>query len=156
MSLMRYDAKDEGDTCDYPQRESLVQIVIGIFIVLHGLVHLLYFAFSRRLIEVPMAGWPEGSWLFSHFLGDLTTRSLASVLFLLAMGLYVVSGASILLRANWWNPMLVSAALFSSAVVILFWDGKVQQMPEKGFVGLLINVVILAAVFFFRDSLFAF
>ncbi len=133
-----------------------MQIVIGIFMILHGLVHLLYFAFSQRRIAVPMASWPEGSWLFSHFLGDHMTRSLASVFFLVAMGLYVVSGAGILLGTSWWTALLVIAAMFSSAVVVLFWDGKMQQMPEKGFVGVLINIAILAAVFFLRDSLFTF
>jgi hypothetical protein len=126
----------------------MVSVLIGVFIVLHGLVHLFYFALSRRLFELdrPIVGWPEQSWALSNLLGDSTTRAIASVLYVLATILFVAGGAAILLHANWWNPILVGAAIFSSAITIVFWDGKMQQLPEKGFVGLLINVVILAAV----------
>jgi hypothetical protein len=127
----------------------MANIFIGIFIVLHGLVHLFYFAVSRRLFELdhPIVGWPEGSWVFSAFLGESTTRSLASLLYILATVILAMSGVSLLFHATWWKPFLVGAAVFSSAIVILFWDGKMQQLPEKGFVGLLINIVLIAGVF---------
>jgi hypothetical protein len=124
-------------------------LVISIFVVLHGLVHLFYFALSRGLVELPtpIVGWPERSWVFSNLVDASATRSLASVLYVVATIMFVLSGAGILIRANWWTPMLVGAAVFSSALTILFWDGKMQQMPEKGFVGLLINLVLLAGVY---------
>lgn len=67
-------------------------IITGIFLVLHGLVHLLYFGQSRRLFELrPKMVWPDGSWAFSKLVGDTrsspvdeTTRLLASVALVLA------------------------------------------------------------------------
>jgi NADH:ubiquinone oxidoreductase subunit K len=130
-------------------------ILFGIFLVLHGLVHLLYFAVSRSLVDINLAGWPERSWAFSHLLGTSSTRALASALYVLATILFVVSGVGVLFRANWWNPLLVVTALFSSATFILFWDGTTQQLPGKGFVGLLLNVLILGAVFLINASVIA-
>ncbi|MBZ0303430.1 MAG: hypothetical protein K8J31_27050 [Anaerolineae bacterium] len=127
----------------------MARILIGVFLILHGLVHLLYFALSRKLVTLdrPIADWPLRSWVFANLLSESTTRLVASGLYLLATVLFVISGLSILLRADWWNPFVVGAGVFSSVVVFLFWDGKFQQMPDKGFVGVLINLVILAAAF---------
>jgi hypothetical protein len=119
------------------------------FIVLHGLVHVLYFGLSQGYftLDTPIGGWPERSWALAGLLTPPATRAVASTLYLLATALFVVSGAAIIVRANWWSAMLVGAALFSSAVVVLFWDGKMRQLPDKGFVGVLINVVVLAVVY---------
>ena len=49
----------------------MLAIIMGIFFVLHGLVHLLYAGQSRRLFELrPKMVWPDGSWAFSQLLGD--------------------------------------------------------------------------------------
>ena len=121
--------------------------LLGGFIILHGLVHLLYFALSRKLfnLNTPLVGWPERSWLFSSFFRDSTTCAIANVLYALATVLFVVSGIGILIQATWWGLLLVSAVLISSATIIIFWDGKLQRLPDKGFIGVLINVVILGA-----------
>jgi hypothetical protein len=43
---------------------------LGIFLVLHGLVHLLYFGQSARYFELkPGMTWPDGAWAFSRLLG---------------------------------------------------------------------------------------
>ncbi len=71
---------------------------------------------------------------------------LASISCLLAAIGFVVGGAGILLRQGWWHPVVVGSAAFSALIIILFWDGKMQKMDDKGFVGLLINIVILVGV----------
>ncbi|MBZ0298030.1 MAG: hypothetical protein K8L99_36085 [Anaerolineae bacterium] len=136
----------------------MIRILIGVFIILHGLVHLLYFGLSRKLFELdtPLVGWPERSWLFSSFLGESATRSFASALYMLATALFVISGAGILLRTNWWTPVLVSATIFASAITIFFWDGKLLRLPDKGFIGILINIVILVGLFLIERYSIAF
>ena len=40
----------------------MLNIVIGVFIILHGLVHMLYFGQSRKFFELqPGMTWPDGS-----------------------------------------------------------------------------------------------
>jgi len=125
----------------------LVRFLVGIFIVVHGLVHLLYCGQSWRLFELqPQMVWPDGSWAFSKLLGEKKTRILASVSCILAAIGFAAGGAGILLRQVWWHPVVVGSAAFSSLIIILFWDGKMKKLDDKGFVGLLINAVILAAV----------
>jgi hypothetical protein len=121
--------------------------LIGIFIILHGLVHLWYFTLSRRLVEFkPEMGWSGRSWILTNPLGDSTTRTLAGALYVLAAIIFAISGIGILIHTEWWRPVLTSAAVFSSAVIILFWDGGLQRIVEKGLLGLFINVMILVAL----------
>ena len=125
----------------------MLQFIFGGFIVLHGLVHLLYAGQSARRFELkPGMVWPDGSWAFSRLLGDEATRNLAGIaLILAAMGL-VVGGIGILVSQAWWRPAVVGAAALSSVVYVLFWNGRTQNLDGQGMVGLLIDIAILVAV----------
>ena len=90
--------------------------------------------------------WPDGSWAFSKLLGDDVTRWLASVFCVLAAIGFVAGGIGIVLGQAWWRPVVVASAAFSAAIFILFWDGKVQKLAEKGGIAVLINLAILVSV----------
>ena len=120
---------------------------LGIFFILHGLVHLLYFGQSARYFELkPGMVWPDGSWAFSKLLGDEAARNLASVALVLAAIGYVAGGIGILMGQPWWRPVVVGAAAFSSVIYILFWNGRMQNLDGQGAVGLLIDLAILVAL----------
>ena len=126
-------------------------IVFGIFIVLHGLVHLLYFGQSARLFELqPGMVWPDGAWAFSKLLGIETTRLLTNILLILAALVFVAAGIGLSTKQNWWQPMILGAATFSTLIYLLLWDVSLQNLPDKGGVGILINLAVLAVVFIFR------
>ena len=99
-----------------------MRFVFGIFIVLHGLVHLLYFGQSARYFELkPGMVWPDGgSWTFSKLLGNEAARNLASILLILAALGFIVGGAGLLVNQAWWRPVVVSGAAFSLLVYITF------------------------------------
>jgi hypothetical protein len=129
----------------------MIRIFIGIFIVLHGLVHLWYVALSQRLIEFqPEMGWSGESWIFTPLLGDATTRSLAAVLCVLATIGFVAGGIGIFVQQEWWRSVVVASAILSTAIVLLFWDGAMQRLVEKGLIALLINIAVLLAVLVLR------
>jgi hypothetical protein len=129
----------------------VIRILIVVFFVLHGMVHLLYLGQSRRLFELqPGMVWPEGSWAFSALLGDEATRWLGAILCGLAAIGFAASGAGLLIKQAWWRPVVAGAAVFSSVVYILLWDGKMQKLDNQGWIGILINIVILVAVLILR------
>jgi hypothetical protein len=135
----------------------MMRFIVGVFIVLHSLVHLLYFSQSQRLFELrPEMVWPDGSWAFSRLFGDETTRLLASISCVLAAIGFVAGGIGILFVQVWWRPVVVGAAAFSSIVFVLFWDGKMQKLDAQGGVGILINIAILAIVLILQWSDFEF
>lgn len=124
---------------------------MGVFLVLHGLVHLLYFGQSSRFFELqPGMVWPDGSWAFSRFVSEAVVRNLASISLVLAAVGFAAAGAGVFLEKGWWQPVAVGSAVFSSVVYILFWDGMIQNLDNKGGVGILINLAVLAALLVFR------
>ena len=129
----------------------MLTTIFGIFIVLHGLVHLLYFGQSARFFDLqPGMLWPDGSWIFSRLLGDGTARNLASVMLVLTAIGFFIGGAGLLFRQEWWRPLITGTAVFSTIIFILFWDGIAQSLDNKGGVGILINIAILVIVFILK------
>ena len=125
--------------------------MLGVFFVLHGLVHLLYFGQSRRLFELkPGLVWPEGSWALSGLLGNETTRSLGSIVCVVAALGFAAAGIALLFGQAWWRPAVVGAAAFSSLIFVLLWNGTMQRLDEQGAVAVLINTAILVAVLVVR------
>jgi hypothetical protein len=49
-------------------------------------------------------------------------------------------------RTGWWPSALLGSAIFSSALVLLYWDGSLERIVQKGLIALLINAGIIAAL----------
>ena len=135
----------------------MLRVIVGLFMVLHGLVHLLYAAQSWRLFELqPGMIWPDGSLAFSRVLGDAAARGVASVACTLAALGFVVGGAAIFGGQTWWRQAVVPAAGFSAAIFIVFWNGGLQKLADQGLIAILINLAILLAVLVMRWPEFGF
>lgn len=129
----------------------MLRTLLGIFILLHGLVHLWYVVLSQRLVtNLPNVGWTGKSWVFTNLLGDAATRSLISVLYILATIGFLVGGMGVLARTEWWRTALLLSAGLSAATILLFWDGETALLVEKGFLGFLISIAVLAAILLFN------
>jgi hypothetical protein len=125
--------------------------LMGIFFVLHGLVHLLYAGQSLRFFELrPGMTWPDGSWAFLKLLGNETTRMLATILLALAALGFLAGGLGLFIYQDWWRSVTLAAVVISSLIFIFFWDGRFQAMADQGGVGLLINLAILVLVLFLK------
>ena len=125
----------------------MLQIIVGVVLLLHGVVHLLYAGQSARLFELQSGlGWPNGAWTFGRLLGDNATRTLASVSYVVAAIGLAAAGIALLGSQAWWRPAAVAALAFSAVIIILFWNGRTQGMAAQGGIGLLIDLAILLAV----------
>ncbi len=121
-----------------------MNIAVGIFLILHGLVHLLYLGQSMKWYELGKGmTWPENSWVFSRLFGNQATRLIASTSCVTAALVFVVGGVLVLTKQPTWLWITVGAAVFSSLLVILMWDSKMKDLPNKGLFAILINAAIL-------------
>ena len=124
-----------------------MNVVFGIFVALHGVVHFLYFGHAARYFELkPGLTWPEGSWVFSHWLGGGGVRFLVSMLLVLAGFGFIASGVGIFTSQAWWRPVIIAIAVLSSLIFLLSWNGRMQNLDGQGLVGVLINVLLLVLV----------
>lgn len=98
--------------------EVLVRIVLGVLLVAHGLVHLLWFAPSDE------QAWPfrlDRAWLLPE-----ATRKPVAVVLIAA----IVAGFALLGLAVWgvpglssvWPILAIGASVASLAALVLFWD----------------------------------
>jgi hypothetical protein len=122
----------------------MLRFLVGIFVILHGLVHLWYVVLSQRLVEFQAEmGWTGRSWLLTGLIGDSSARLLASVVYALAAVAFIGSGIGLFTEGDWWRPIMVGSAIFSAAVVLVFWDGSAGLLVQKGLIGLLIDLGII-------------
>jgi hypothetical protein len=123
--------------------------LFGVIIILHGLIHLLYYGQSIRLFELKSGlSWPVPSWAFSKLLGDRWTRILAGMLCVLPAVSLVASGIGVFIDISWWDKLIAGSATLSILLFILFWDGNMSKLNEKGGIGVLINLGILCFTHF--------
>ena len=128
----------------------MLGIIVGVFFILHGLVHLLYSGQSARLFELQHGMvWPDGSWAFSKHLGVQMTRRLAGISCFLAAVCFVMAGIAVFLETSWWQAMVIGSATISAIIFVLFWDKRTEKLHDKGGIGILINLAILVALVVF-------
>jgi len=129
----------------------MARIIVAVFLVLHGLVHLLYMGQSARLFELqPGLTWPSGSWLLSKFLADGAARLVADVSCVLAALGFGVAAVGLILDQTWWRPTVAATAVFSALLYVLFWNGQLQRLDQQGAVAILINAAILVIALLLR------
>ncbi|MGD8634073.1 MAG: hypothetical protein PVF85_10915 [Anaerolineales bacterium] len=125
----------------------MIQLVFGIFIILHGLVHMWYVTLSQRWVAFqPEMGWTGNSWLFTGLLGDASSRVLATVIYTLTSVAFLIGGFGVFARTDWWSTVIIGAAIASSLGILFFWDGSPGMLVQKGLLGLIINIVIIALI----------
>lgn len=135
----------------------MLRFLFGLFIILHGLVHLWYFTLSQGLVEFkPEVGSTGRSWLIAGLLGDSTTWLLGSILLVLSVIAFVISGIAVFARAAWWWPVLLGSAVFSSVSLLLFWDENIQLIVQKGLIGFPISLAVVLVLLLSKRSAFAF
>ena len=122
----------------------MLYVLFGIFVILHGLVHLLYAGQSWGFYELrPEMSWPAAAWLFAKWWGSESIRLVASgVLVLTTLG-FVIGGLGLICEVGWWRNVTMVTALFSSLLFFALWNGKFQALPDQGAIGILINLGIL-------------
>jgi len=124
-----------------------MRIVLFIFLILHGAVHVFYAMHSKGVFKMaPEMEWPDGSILLEKTAPE-SIRRWAVILLITADMAFSAAAVGVLLQTGWWQLALIAAALFSSAVFFVFWDGKYEKLANQGAVGILINLglIVLSA-----------
>jgi hypothetical protein len=127
-----------------------MNILIGIIILLHGLVHIWYVTLSQGWVEFQTnMGWIGKSWLLTNMLGNDVSRMVATVLYGLSTIVFLVAGTGLLAKQDWSRMWIIAASVISMITILVFWDGDLSMAVEKGALGFLINIGILVAIFLF-------
>jgi hypothetical protein len=119
--------------------------------VLHGLVHFWYVTLSQGWVEFQAdMGWTGKSWLFTNILPGGISRNLATLVYGLAAVVFVAAGTGWIADQAWYRPWTIAASLISILGIVMFWDGSFRMPVEKGILGLLISIGLLAAAYLLK------
>jgi hypothetical protein len=129
----------------------MLHIVLGVFLILHGAVHIWYVVMARGLISAdPDTVWNGKSWLLTRRLGDETTMTLATIVHSVTTLLFVVAGIGLVAQQEWFAMWAVAGSFLSIAAIVGFWDGRPDHPIEKGLLGIIIDVGVLVAILYFQ------
>ena len=112
-------------------------VIVAVFLVLHGLAHLLGAAVSLQLADIDGLPYKTtvlgGRW-------DVGAAGMAvfGVLWAVAAFGFVVAAVAWLLKITWWPPALLGVTLFSLGLTLFEWENAIA--------GGIINLGILAAL----------
>ena len=117
----------------------MLRILAGLFLIAHGLVHLLYLG-PRPEDDPSYPFVPEDRWLPRAIgLQPSAAKALAGTLAVVCMVALVVSGIALLANAELWQPMAVAGSVVSLVLMLLFFH------PWLAF-GIAIDVAIIVSV----------
>jgi hypothetical protein len=120
-----------------------MNIILGIFLGLHGLIHLGYVTPAPADPKYPFR--LNQSWLISRVgLSEQSVRLLGILLSIITVIGFTLSGLAslgILVPQAWWGSLTVLGAAASLLLLVLFWHRWLV-------IGVLIDVALLAGVLF--------
>lgn len=121
-------------------------IVVGAFLIAHGLVYGLYVGHALRLFELrPGLTWPDDSWALSGLIRIPVIRAMAAIVFSLAAAGFAVSGTALIARQSWWAPLASATAIVATVALLLLWNRRLQGLDAQGAYAILINAAIVVA-----------
>jgi len=69
---------------------------------------------------------------------------------------FVVSGVALYAHQPWWRTVAIAVSILSSLTFLLMWDGVLKKLPDKGMLGILINLGLMLAILVFKWPDFGF
>jgi hypothetical protein len=103
---------------------SFWRIVVALVILVHGIGHVLFLA---PCLGITQWGQSVHSWLLTKTLGDVATRVIGSLLWLVVIVGFVIAGVGLLGQDAWWRTLAVASAGVSLLALILFVSGGNTQ-----------------------------
>jgi hypothetical protein len=122
--------------------------ILGLFLVAHGIAHVWSISLSQGWASINEANWAARSWILSGLLSDQVVRTLSTLAYSLSLIGFVAAGGLILLGYAWGKMLIVPTAILSALTIIVFWDGRLTMLTEKGVIGLVINIALIVYVVF--------
>lgn len=123
----------------------MIKILFGLFIITHGLVHLLYTLVLLGVLNPDKEGipWNGKSWILSSILMKDITNKIGIILYGGIILLFVISGLLFLFNNDISGQMIIYSSLISTITILLFWDGNFNKLIEKGLIGITINIGLI-------------
>ena len=130
------------------------QILIGLYLIAHGLIHLIFLIYVKDEKTNNYTGWSRSSWLLDKILSRQFTKITGFITWIVIAILFVISGLGILdiLPLNeLLSPILIIVSILAIGGYIVFFNG-LSPTPYHWILGIVIDLLILCFIGFFSDN----
>ena len=116
----------------------LFRLLVVVFLIMHGLVHLVWFLASWTSIRL---GFGDGAWILP---GEFTIDGKAGKLWglgaLVVLALFSLAAFGLLLKEGWWAGIANLGIFLSFGVVVPWWR---QSPGSVGVTAVITNLVLM-------------
>jgi hypothetical protein len=125
----------------------MMLVALGIFLLLHGVVYLLYLGQSVRLFSLHEGmAWPDDAWALAWIASPAPIRAIAAAVCLVAAAGFIAAGVALLAGQGWWREVALYTAAVAAAAFFLLWDATAGDLSGQGAVAVVINAALLAGL----------
>jgi hypothetical protein len=117
----------------------MIRIIAAIFLILHGLIHLIGFLVPWGLVKIDSFKYGTTILAGKVDLGETGIRIVGLLWIVGAIG-FVIAGIGLWMVLPWWFTLLMAVTLYSLVLCILGW-------PDSQY-GFYINLIILGVLLF--------
>ena len=129
------------------------QLVLGVYLIAHGLIYLMFLFYFKDKDKNTHTGW-SGKSLLSSVLPENINKISGKIMWLLTSILFAVSGIGVLDILDLKDvliPVLILASIIGIIAHLIYWVG-LSPTPYHWVLGLVINIAILFfVIFLFRN-----
>ena len=130
------------------------QDFLGIYLILHGLIHTTLLTYSYDDVRKSNVGWNGNSWLLSRFLERTPVEIIGKGLFIIVLIGFTFSGFAVIgtpVISDYTTILILLSASISTLGYILFIDGFTPT-PYEWLLGLSIDIVLIFYVTVFTSA----
>ena len=114
---------------------------IAIVILIHAIGHILFLA---PCLGMTQWGQSAHSWILTRTLGDVPTRVIGGLLWLVVIAGFIAAGAGLLGQVAWWRSFAVASSGVSLLALLLFVTGaSIQPILSAALMDIAILVALL-------------
>jgi hypothetical protein len=118
------------------------KLILGIFFIVHGLIHWIYVAPEPNTSGARMWSFLTGRWIVTRGILEEHAAMVIGIVLISVITLgFAVSGIGLLTSQEWWRITAIASAVVSLVLVGLFWHNWMIAGP------ILNAVIIIVALF---------
>ena len=122
----------------------MMEKILSVFLFAHGWAHIWYVILSQKLVEYEeWMAWTGKSWLLTGLLGDIAARWMATIGYTGSLVGFIASGVLLFFGRPGWRSAAFYSSILSTLTILVFWDGKLSMLKEKGIIGVIVNLLVL-------------
>ncbi len=129
--------------------KKLKRKLLSAFIIIHGLIHIIFEFNIYDPNTSGYVGWTRQSWILSNALGTSAITVIGLILWSLTIGGFVVAGILLLMKREEWRYTAIVTSFISLFAYFLLWDGLAPE-PMSWIMGPIVSGLMIFALLVFK------